>query len=120
MREEGGREYRKDRHNDTESGDFRYIVLGYFKEAVNVEEGEEGLKEPERSRTPQENIQNQLTDTHGGSPLRLKQQAESMRETGLNPLHTCNRYAAWSSYGILTAGAGAVSDSVASLWIPFP
>ena len=42
MRDEGGREYRKDRHNDTESGDFRYIVLGYFKEAVNVEEGEEG------------------------------------------------------------------------------
>ena len=78
MREEGGREYRKDRHNDTESGDFRYIVLGYFKEAVNVEEGEEGLKEPERSRTPQENIQNQLTDTHGGSPLRLKQQAEDL------------------------------------------
>ena len=30
-----------------------------------MEEGEEGSKETERSRTPQENLQNQLTWAHG-------------------------------------------------------
>ena len=42
-----------------------------------VEEGKEGLEKPERSRTPQENLQIQLTWVHRGS-LRLNQQSETL------------------------------------------
>lgn len=36
-----------------------------------VEEGEEGLKGPEKSRTPQESLQSQLTGAHRGSQTEL-------------------------------------------------
>jgi hypothetical protein len=68
--------------------------------------GGKGMREPERSRTPQENLQNQLTWAHGGSQ-RLSHQPKSMHGLDLGPLHIWNRCAA-------------VSDSVACLWIPFP
>jgi hypothetical protein len=38
----------------------------------------------------------------------------------LGPLHMCNSCAAGSSCGPPKAGAGAVSDHSACLWIPFP
>jgi len=44
-----------------------------------VEDGEEGLKKPERSRTPQEHLQNQLTWAHRDSK-KLSHQPESMHK----------------------------------------
>ena len=84
-----------------------------------VEEGEEGLNEPKRSRIAQENVQNKLAWSHRGSQ-RLNHQPESMHGMDLGPLHICNRCAAWLHVGPLTAGARAISDFVACLWIPFP
>jgi hypothetical protein len=63
-----------------------------------VEEWEEGLKEPEESKTPQENLENQLTWAHRDSQ-RLNHQPESIRGMDLGPLHICNKCENWSSYG---------------------
>ena len=60
--------------------------------------GIEGSK-PEGSRTPQEDLQSQLTWIHGG-PQRLNHQPNSTQRRDLNP-HSpiCSRCAAWSSCG---------------------
>jgi hypothetical protein len=63
-----------------------------------IEEGEEGLKEPKRSRTLLENLQNQLTWVHR-SPQRGNYKPENMNVSGLGPIHISNRFAAWSSCG---------------------
>jgi len=77
-----------------------------------TEEGEEGLNEPERSRTPQENLQNQLTWVY--RPLqRLNHQTESMYVMGLLPIY--NRRAAWCSCETPKNKNRAVSDFVAYL-----
>ena len=85
-----------------------------------MEEGGEGLKEPEVSRTLQENLQNQLIWVHGASQ-RLNHQAESMHGTDLaSPTHT-HTYVTNVQFGLhmgpLTSRAGAVYESVAYLWI---
>lgn len=63
-----------------------------------VEEGEEGLKEAERSRMPQGNLQIQLSWAHRSSQG-LNRQPESMYGMDLGPVHVCNRCAAGSSCG---------------------
>jgi hypothetical protein len=52
----------------------------------------------EGSRTPQEDTQSQLTWDHGGSQS-LGHQPWSMQELDLDPLHICNKCAAWCSCG---------------------
>ena len=59
-------------------------------------EGEEGLKEPEKSRTTQENLQNQLTLAH---MAKLTELPESMHGTDLGPQYRGNNCAAQSSCG---------------------
>jgi hypothetical protein len=67
----------------------------------------------------EENPQNQRTWTHRGSQ-RLNCQPESLRGTDLGPLLMCNSCVAWSSCGTSTSRSGAVSDSLACFWDPFP
>ena len=77
----------------------------------SLEERDDGLKEPERSRTPQENLQNQLTWAHKG----LTETEPPSRK------HSLKRPKSFYTYvtdiqlglhvGLLTAGAGNVSDS---------
>ena len=62
--------------------------------------GKEGLKNPERPRTPQENLQSQLTWAHRGSQ-RLNCQPESVHGMDLGPLYICKSYAAGSTCGLL-------------------
>ena len=54
------------------------------------------------SKTPQEDLQSQLTWTYRDSQIEPK----NMQELDLGPLHICSRYAAWSSCGPLTIGGG--------------
>ena len=84
-----------------------------------VEEGNEGLKEPEVSRTLQENLQNRLTWAHRGSK-RLNCQPENMKGMNLGALYICNSCVAESSCRTLNAKAEAVSDYTACLLVPFP
>ena len=73
-----------------------------------MEDGEEGLKEPERSRTQQENLQNQLTWAHPGSQ-RLNHKAEGMHGTNdLVPYTYVTDVHLGPHMGPLTAGTGAV------------
>jgi hypothetical protein len=62
----------------------------------------EGLKEPEESRTPQENLQNQVT-----SGLRdwTANQPGSLHRTDLGPLHLCYSCVAWYSCGAPNSGS---------------
>jgi hypothetical protein len=55
-------------------------------------------KEPERSKTPKENIWNQLTWAHRGSQ-NLNWQTECMHGMDRGPLHMCNSCEAKSSCG---------------------
>jgi hypothetical protein len=79
---------------------------------------EEGLKEPEESRTPGENPHNQLTWAHRGSETELltreytwdKPRCSACDTVVYLPLHV----------GLLTAGAEADSDSVTCLWDSSP
>lgn len=57
------------------------------------EDGEEGLKKPKTSKTPQENIEL----THRGW-LRLNWHTESMHGTDLGPWDICKSYGALSLY----------------------
>ena len=61
-----------------------------------MEDGEEESKEPERSRTMQENPQNQLTWAHRGSQ-RLNRESRSLYRSDLGPLYICYTFVAWSS-----------------------
>lgn len=63
-----------------------------------AEDGEEGLKEPEDSRVPQENIQNRLSWPQR-DPHRLNRQPGSMDRADIDPLHICTSCVAWSSCG---------------------
>jgi hypothetical protein len=63
-----------------------------------VEELGVGLREPEESRTSQEDLQSQLTWVHSGSQ-RLNHQVKSMQKLDLSPLHICSRFAVWPSCG---------------------
>ena len=79
-----------------------------------MEEGKEGLKKPEKSRTTQENLQNQLAWANGDLQ-RLNHQPGSMHGTDLGPLHIYNSCAAGFLYGVPKVGAGSVSDYTAWL-----
>jgi hypothetical protein len=59
-----------------------------------LEEGEEVLKDPERSRTLHKNLQNQVTWNHRG-PQRLNQQSKSMQGMDLGLINMCSRCLAW-------------------------
>lgn len=65
---------------------------------------EEGLLEPERSRTSQGDLQKQLTGAHWGSRS-LNRQAGILHGTNLGPLHICDSCVSWSTVGILAMGA---------------
>ena len=54
-----------------------------------------GLGEPEGPRTPQEDIQSQLTWDHRNSQS-LGHQPGSMQELDLYPQHICRKYPTWS------------------------
>lgn len=84
-----------------------------------MKEGDKGLKGAERSRTPQEKMQNQLNWDQRGSQ-RQNHQTESMLGMSLDPLHLCDSNAAQSSCGTPNSGSGAVSDHVAHLGIFSP
>lgn len=78
-----------------------------------TEKGEEGLWEPEGSRTPGEYTpQSQLSSAHGGSQ-RLKRQSQGLHVSALGPLHIYCGCLAWVFVGLLTA-----SLSFACSWDP--
>ena len=58
-----------------------------------VEEWGIEVREPEGSRTPQEDLHNQLTWTHGDSQ-RLNYQSKILWGLVLRPLYICSRYLA--------------------------
>lgn len=68
-----------------------------------MEEGKEGLKKPEMSKTPQETIKNlspyRHTETEPPPPY-------SMHGTELVPWHIDNIWAAWSSHGTFNSRVG--------------
>jgi hypothetical protein len=84
-----------------------------------VEEWGIELSKLEGSRTPQEDIQSQLTLDHLVSQ-RLNHRPKSMQGLHLDPLPICSRYAAWSPCGLLTTGVEPVFDFLACHWIHFP
>lgn len=57
------------------------------------------MKEPEGSRKPQENLQNQITYAHRGSQT-LNYQPENIHGPDLGHTHICNSCVACSSCGI--------------------
>jgi hypothetical protein len=77
--------------------------------------GEEGLKEPERSRTAHENLQ--LFWAHRVSQ-RLNCQTETMHGKDQDTLYICNSCAAGSSCG--TSNSRDRTDSIDCLCDPFP
>ena len=75
------------------------------------EEGEERLREPERPRIPKEHLQNQLTWANKGLH-RVNQQPESMHGRDLgHSVYMLTVVQVGFHVGLLTAGAGTVSDS---------
>ena len=84
-----------------------------------MEEGEGGLKDPEKSRAPQENLQNQLTL----GPWRLTETELTTKE--IHGMHLgCSTYVIHVQLGLqvelLTSRSGPISDSAACLWTPAP
>lgn len=69
-----------------------------------------GLKEPEASRTPQNNYKNQ----------RLNIQPKNMSGMELRPLHIFNCLTAESSCGMTIVDTGDDPEYIACLWILFP
>ena len=81
-----------------------------------MEELGERVRDSERTRTPQEDRQSQLTWALGGSQ-RLNSQPKNEHKLDLCPLHICRKWAAWSP----TTGARALPASVACLPVdPIP
>jgi hypothetical protein len=64
-----------------------------YSSGGQVEKEEEGLKEPERSRT-QENLQNHPSWAHRDAQ-RLNHQPEIMHGMDLDPLHVCSFVFIW-------------------------
>jgi hypothetical protein len=85
-----------------------------------------GLGEPEGPRTPQEDIQSQLTWAHGGGSQRLNHQSKSMHSLDLGPPTNVADVQLGPHVGTLMIGAGvgwgdiSDSDSDVCLWIPLP
>ena len=81
-----------------------------------MEELGKGLGDQNRTGTPQEDRQSQLTWALGGSQ-RLNSQPKNEHKLDLCPLHICRKWAAWSP----TTGARALPASVACLPVdPIP
>lgn len=83
-----------------------------------ADEEEEELKDPERSRTPQKNIENQLNWVYRG-PRRLNCQPESMCETDLG-LYTDGTDVQFGVRVGLLNQEQRPSDYTAYLWMIFP
>lgn len=81
-----------------------------------VDEGEKGLKELERSRIIQENLQNHLKPKLTGAYRVLTINQRACMTWTSKATHICT---ACSPVGPLTAEAVAVSHNAAGLWVPF-
>lgn len=79
-----------------------------------MEDGEEGLKEPEGSRTCEESLQNQLTCPHR-DPQRLNSQPGIMLGTDLVLCTHVTVVQLSPLMGVLTKRTVAISDFVACL-----
>jgi hypothetical protein len=69
-----------------------------------AEDRDDRLLKPEGSRTPEENLQNQLTRARRSSQ-RLNRQLESMHGMDLDSLHICNCCTAESLCGTPNSGS---------------
>lgn len=76
-----------------------------------------GSWKPGGSRAPQGNTQNRLTWAYRDS-LRLNWQSRSLHGSNLGHLDIRYSYVAWCFMGLLTAGAGVISDFCDCFWVP--
>ena len=53
-------------------------------------------------------------------PIETESQARELHGADIDPWHSCHSEQLGLHVGLLTVGAGADFDSVASLWDPFP
>ena len=80
-----------------------------------MKEWVEGLRVPERSGIPQEDLQSQLTWAHDGTEKLDHQPWAGPR----SPAHRADMQLGLHM-GLLIIGAGSVSDSITCLWIHLP
>jgi len=76
------------------------------------------LSKPKGSRTPQEDLQSQLTWALKDSQ-RLGHQPGSMQGLDLSSLHIYSNVQLGIRVGLLIIGVGVVFDFIACHWIPF-
>lgn len=79
----------------------------------------DGIEPARGVKTPQEDLQSQLTWVHGGSQ-KLNHQSKSMQGPDLGPYTFVMDMQLGHHGGPLAIGAETASDSVACHWVPFP